>query len=155
MQSWTCGWVSQGLNTHDGMPGDFGRVCGESVSFARWLSFLAFRGCDCPMTAWLSDQSSLDRHVVLGEQCPDSIHISSTTSTLPDKTTANRYVSQRFATYAPLAALFLHLALLALSLAAYQKAKSSSSARAATPNSEDGEKLELEEYKNFPKDDKA
>ncbi|KAM0710746.1 hypothetical protein Q7P35_001484 [Cladosporium inversicolor] len=97
----------------------------------------------------------LDRHIVLGEQCPDSIHISSTTSTLPDKTTANRYVSQRFATYAPLATLFLHLALLALSLAAYQKAKSSSSARAATPNSEDGEKLELEEYKNFPKDDKA
>lgn len=91
LQSWTCGWVSQGLNTHDGMPGDFGRVCGES----------------------------------------------------------------RFATYAPLATLFLHLALLALSLAALQKAKNSTSTRAATPNSEDGEKMELEEYKNFPKDDKA
>jgi len=32
LQSWTCGWVSQRLNTHDGMPGDFERVCGESVS---------------------------------------------------------------------------------------------------------------------------
>jgi hypothetical protein len=43
-----------------------------------------------------------------------------------------------------------------LSLAALQKAKSNSStARATTPNSEDGEKMELEEYKNFPKDDKA
>ena len=72
------------------------------------------------------------------------------------KTTANVFVLQRFATYAPLATLFLHLALLALSLAAMQKAKSSTSARrAATPNSEDGEKLELEEYKNFPKDYKA
>jgi hypothetical protein len=29
LQSWTCSWVSQ---NHDGMPGDFGRVCGESVS---------------------------------------------------------------------------------------------------------------------------
>lgn len=40
MQSWTCGWVSQGLNTHDGMPGDFGRVCGESVSLARIVHHL-------------------------------------------------------------------------------------------------------------------
>lgn len=39
LQSWTCGWVSQGLNTHDGMPGDFGRVCGESVSLA--MSFFS------------------------------------------------------------------------------------------------------------------
>jgi len=71
------------------------------------------------------------------------------------RTLTDRPSSQRFATYAPLATLFLHLALLALSLAALQKAKSSSPNRAATPNSEDGEKLELEEYKNFPKDDKA
>ncbi|GAB7327363.1 hypothetical protein MBLNU13_g11235t1 [Cladosporium sp. NU13] len=91
LQSWTCDWVSQGLNTHDGLPGDFGRVCGES----------------------------------------------------------------RFATYAPLATLFLHLALLALSLAALQKVKSRSSTRADTPGSEDGEKMELEEYKNFPKEDNA
>jgi hypothetical protein len=49
----------------------------------------------------------------------------------------------------------LHLALLALSLAALQKAKNSTSTRAATPSSEDGEKMELEEYKNFPKDDKV
>jgi hypothetical protein len=61
-------------------------------------------------------------------------------------------LSQRFATYAPLATLFLHLGLLALSLAALRKAKSSSP-RVATPNSEDGEKMvELDEYKNFPKD---
>lgn len=63
--------------------------------------------------------------------------------------------SQRFATYAPLATLFLHLALLAVSLTALQKAKSNGSTRAVTPNSEDGEKMELEEYKNFPKEDKA
>lgn len=71
------------------------------------------------------------------------------------ETPADQPSSQRFATYAPLATLFLHLTLLALSLAALQKAKSNSSARATTPNSEDGEKMELEEYKNFPKDDKA
>jgi hypothetical protein len=84
-------------------------------------------------------------------------HISSTPSILTTRrTTTNPFIPQRFATYAPLAILFLHLALLALSLAALQKAKSSSSAaRATTPNSEDGEKMELEEYKNFPKDDKA
>jgi hypothetical protein len=42
LQSWTCGWVSQGLNTHDGMPGDFGRVCGESVSSFDRSSFPLF-----------------------------------------------------------------------------------------------------------------
>ena len=51
LQSWTCGWVSQGLNTHDGMPGDFGRVCGESVSlgpnrFFRLMSVLRCCGSD-------------------------------------------------------------------------------------------------------------
>lgn len=45
LQSWTCGWVSQGLNTHDGMPGDFGRVCGESVSLARSLFLIPAGGC--------------------------------------------------------------------------------------------------------------
>jgi hypothetical protein len=29
LQSWTCGWVE---TSDEGMPGDFGRVCGESVS---------------------------------------------------------------------------------------------------------------------------
>ena len=72
-----------------------------------------------------------------------------------ERTPADQTFSQRFATYAPLATLFLHLALLALSLAALQKAKTNKSTRAATPNSEDGEKLELEEYKSFPKDDKV
>lgn len=56
MQSWTCGWVSQGLNTHDGMPGDFGRVCGESVSLARIVSvslLLSLCGCHWPMMAFV------------------------------------------------------------------------------------------------------
>lgn len=76
----------------------------------------------------------------------------------PRKTTIDTAPSsQRFATYAPLATLFLHLALLALSLAALRKSKTGSSttaaARATTPGSEDGEKMvELDEIMNFPKD---
>lgn len=33
LQSWTCGWVSSGLGAYNGMPENFSRVCGESVSW--------------------------------------------------------------------------------------------------------------------------
>ncbi|KAM0713709.1 hypothetical protein Q7P37_010671 [Cladosporium fusiforme] len=91
LQSWTCGWVSRGVGQHDGLPGDFGTVCGES----------------------------------------------------------------RFATYAPLALLFLHLALLALSLLALQQARETlrRGATAAGEGDEDGEKMvELGEYEKMSKD---
>jgi len=70
LQSWTCGWISQGLNTHDGMPGDFERVCGESVGLARSLSFILLRGCGWPIDDGprrLSGAASMPM-VVLGEQ---------------------------------------------------------------------------------------
>ena len=157
LQSWTCGWVSQGLNTHDGMPGDFGRVCGESVSLARLVRFVSYlffvaivraRHRHLSKTGLIAKPAWEDIAPVLST--PAAHQAAEQREPL-----LTNVFSQRFATYAPLATLFLHLALLAVSLTALQKAKSNSSTRAVTPNSEDGEKMELEEYKNFPKEDKA
>jgi hypothetical protein len=93
------------------MPGDFERVCGESVSPPSLHCSLSFSGRDRLRTI---DLDQIIRLVDVQE--------------------------------------VIHLGLLALSLAALRKAKSSSP-RVATPNSEDGEKMvELDEYKNFPKD---
>lgn len=158
LQSWTCGWVSQGLNTHDGMPGDFGRVCGESVSLARIIF-------PPPICSSLPLSGRRHRHLSKTGSITNPAWEKNNASILSTSAAhqaaeqreplLTNVFSQRFATYAPLATLFLHLALLAVSLTALQKAKSNGSTRAVTPNSEDGEKMELEEYKNFPKEDKA
>lgn len=122
----------------------------------RFLLLSSFRGCQLVDGDLVVIKDSLDHN-------PRSVETESATQSTSAAHQADskpepqliRPSSQRFATYAPLATLFLHLALLALSLAALQKAKNNTSTRAATPNSEDGEKMELEEYRNFPKDNKA